>query len=59
MSLYDCPECWNVICSCGYEYQKYSNEDFVDFLYGIMSYHDREIIIKKLVQKLEDSNIKE
>lgn len=24
MSMLDCPECWNIICTCGHDYQDWT-----------------------------------
>lgn len=29
MSMYDCPECWNIVCDCGYEYKSWPDDAIV------------------------------
>lgn len=40
MSLNACPECWDSVCACGYQYAEWNEEDIADFLTGLLQYHD-------------------
>lgn len=32
MSLADCQKCWDALCSCGWEYRRWSQEDLNDLI---------------------------
>lgn len=39
MGLSDCSKCWNVTCSCGYQYRNFSKQELIDFICGIYRYN--------------------
>jgi hypothetical protein len=44
MSLSDCPKCWNIPCTCGYEYEDWSIErlqELIDILQQVIKEKDK------------------
>jgi len=41
MSLWDCPKCWEIPCSCGYEYKDWDDERLIEFLTNVLSYKNK------------------
>ena len=51
MSIFDCPKCWDTLCTCGWEYRNWGNSEVVDLFENIMKYHNRDTIMKMLNSK--------
>jgi tRNA G10 N-methylase Trm11 len=70
MGMGDCPKCWDEICSCGYEYRDFSEEDMLYFLKGLVRYNKYakksiKIVannspkeVKKIIKQIEDKKEK-
>jgi hypothetical protein len=70
MGMGDCPKCWDGICSCGYEYRDFSEEDMLYFLKGLSKYNKYakksiKIVannspkeVKKIIKQIEDKKEK-
>ena len=53
MALSDCFKCWSTPCECGYEYRYRSEQNFAEFIVGILAYKskDEEVrILKSAIQ---------
>ena len=53
MSFYDCPNCYDIICSCGYKYKDWKEKDIATFLTGLLQYHD----LQKLAEVISENTL--
>ena len=51
MSSSDCKNCLDGICTCGYAYKDFSDDKLVDFLSGLLQYHDLKSLSKEMERR--------